>query len=74
MTRSELFLVMVGGFATVAGGVMAAYLGFLQGIPGIGKTTFLYYILHILINLHSHTRTVSVPRHWICNPIICWQL
>ncbi len=35
MTKSELFLVMVGGFATVAGGVMAAYVGFLPNIPGI---------------------------------------
>lgn len=35
MTKSELFLVMVGGFATVAGGVMAAYVGFLRDIPGI---------------------------------------
>lgn len=35
MTRSELHAVMVGGFATVAGGVMAAYVGFLKGIPGI---------------------------------------
>ncbi|HAN30735.1 MAG TPA: NupC/NupG family nucleoside CNT transporter [Myxococcales bacterium] len=29
MTRSELHTVMVGGFATVAGGVMAAYVGML---------------------------------------------
>jgi CNT family concentrative nucleoside transporter len=35
MTRSELNAVMTGGFATVAGGVMAAYVGFLQDIPGI---------------------------------------
>jgi concentrative nucleoside transporter, CNT family len=35
MTRSELHAVMVGGFATVAGGVMAAYVAFLQDIPGI---------------------------------------
>jgi concentrative nucleoside transporter, CNT family len=35
MTRSELHAVMVGGFATVAGGVMAAYVGFLKDIPGI---------------------------------------
>ena len=35
MTSSELHAVMCGGFATVAGGVMAAYVGFLQGIPGI---------------------------------------
>ncbi|MEZ6065962.1 MAG: nucleoside transporter C-terminal domain-containing protein [Planctomycetaceae bacterium] len=31
MTRSELMAVMVGGFATVAGGVMALYISFLQG-------------------------------------------
>lgn len=31
MTRSELNTVMVGGFATVAGGVMAAYVGMLKG-------------------------------------------
>lgn len=35
MTRSELFCVMVGGFANTAGGVLAAYVGFLQHIPGI---------------------------------------
>ncbi|HVR71864.1 MAG TPA: NupC/NupG family nucleoside CNT transporter [Vicinamibacteria bacterium] len=31
MTPSELFTVMVGGFATVAGGVLAAYVALLQG-------------------------------------------
>lgn len=35
MSRSELNAVMTGGFATVAGGVMAAYVGFLHNIPGI---------------------------------------
>ena len=36
MTRSELNAVMAGGFATVAGGVMAAYVGFLKdSIPDI---------------------------------------
>ncbi|MCB9758630.1 MAG: NupC/NupG family nucleoside CNT transporter [Alphaproteobacteria bacterium] len=35
MTRSELHALMTGGFATVAGGVMAAYVGFLKDIPGI---------------------------------------
>jgi len=35
MTRSELNAVMVGGFATVAGGVMAMYVMFLKDIPGI---------------------------------------
>ena len=31
MTQSELITVMVGGFATVAGGVLAAYVGMLRG-------------------------------------------
>jgi CNT family concentrative nucleoside transporter len=35
MTMSELNAVMVGGFATVAGGVMAIYVGMLGHIPGI---------------------------------------
>ena len=35
MTRSELHALMTGGFATVAGGVLAAYVGFLGGIEGI---------------------------------------
>jgi len=36
MTRSELMAVMVGGFASVAGGVLAAYVGMLKDhFPGI---------------------------------------
>jgi len=35
MTRSEIMTVMVGGFATVAGGVMAIYVAMLKDIPGI---------------------------------------
>ena len=35
MTKSELMAVMVGGFATVAGGVMAMYVSMLGNIPGI---------------------------------------
>ena len=36
MTNSELNTVMIGGFATVAGGVLAAYVGMLSGMfPGI---------------------------------------
>jgi CNT family concentrative nucleoside transporter len=38
MTRSELVTVMVGGFATVAGGVLAAYVGMLSGyFPNIAS-------------------------------------
>ena len=35
MTKSELMAVMVGGFATVAGGGMAMYVSILGNIPGI---------------------------------------
>jgi len=35
MTNSELITVMIGGFATVAGGVMALYVKMLGDIPGI---------------------------------------
>jgi CNT family concentrative nucleoside transporter len=35
MTRSELMTIMVGGFATIAGGVMALYVKMLEDIPGI---------------------------------------
>ena len=35
MTKSELMAVMVSGFATVAGGVMAMYVSILGDIPGI---------------------------------------
>ena len=38
MTSSEIVTVMVGGFATVAGGVLAAYVGMLSGeFPGIAS-------------------------------------
>tara|TARA_S200000501_G_scaffold25072_2_gene21792 strand:- start:86884 stop:88107 length:1224 start_codon:yes stop_codon:yes gene_type:complete len=35
MTNSELFAIMTGGFATVAGSVMALYVLWLSAIPGI---------------------------------------
>ena len=35
MTKSELMAVMVGGFATVAGGVLALYVSILKDVPGI---------------------------------------
>lgn len=35
MTKSELMTVMVGGFATIAGGVMAIYVKMLHDIPNI---------------------------------------
>ena len=35
MTRSELFCIMLGGFANTSGGVLAAYVAFLHDVPGI---------------------------------------
>lgn len=45
MTRSEILLVMIGGMATVAGGVLAAYIGFLGGEDPVMR---LYYAKHLL--------------------------
>ncbi|MBT4915967.1 MAG: Na+ dependent nucleoside transporter [Formosa sp.] len=45
MNRSEILLVMIGGMATVAGGVLAAYIGFLGGED---EALRLYYAKHLL--------------------------
>lgn len=45
MTRSEILLVMVGGMATVAGGVLAAYIGFLGGDDPALRLVFAKHLL-----------------------------
>ena len=45
MTKSEILLVMIGGMATVAGGVLAAYIGFLGGDDPELKV---FYAKHLL--------------------------
>lgn len=45
MTRSEILLVMVGGMATVAGGVLAAYIGFLGGDDPVQRLEFAKHLL-----------------------------
>lgn len=45
MTRSEMFCVMVGGMANTAGGVLAAYVGFLGGDDPVQQ---LYFAKHLL--------------------------
>ena len=45
MTKSEILLVMIGGMATVAGGVLAAYIGFLGGEDPELK---IFYAKHLL--------------------------
>lgn len=45
MTRSELMAVMVGGFATIAGAVMVAYIGMLGGDSEAGRLLFAKHLL-----------------------------
>lgn len=45
MTTSELFAVMTGGMATIAGGVMAAYVGLLGGDDPVARQ---FYATHLL--------------------------
>ena len=45
MSKSEILLVMIGGMATVAGGVLAAYISFLGGEDEVSR---LYYAKHLL--------------------------
>ena len=45
MNRSEIFLIMTAGMATVAGGVLAAYVGFLGGDDPVQRLIFAKHLL-----------------------------
>jgi len=45
MTRSEVATMMIGGMATIAGGVMAAYIGMLGGEDKAAQLKFAEYLL-----------------------------
>ena len=45
MNRSEMLLVMTGGMATIAGGVLAAYIGFLGGNDPVQRLIFAKHLL-----------------------------
>ncbi len=45
MTESEILCLMVGGMATIAGGVLASYIGFLGGDDDMAK---IYFAKHLL--------------------------
>jgi len=45
MTKSEILLVMSGGMATLAGGVLAAYIGFLGGGDPVQQVIFAKHLL-----------------------------
>ena len=45
MTKSELLCLMSGGMATIAGGVLAAYIGYLGGADAAGKLLFAKHLI-----------------------------
>ena len=45
MNKSEILLVMIGGMATLAGGVLAAYIGFLGGSDPVQRLIFAKHLL-----------------------------
>ena len=45
MTKSEIFCLMSGGMATIAGGVLAAYIGFLGGGDPVEQLLFAKHLL-----------------------------
>lgn len=45
MNRSEILLVMIGGMATMAGGVLAAYISFLGGSDPVQRLLFAKHLL-----------------------------
>jgi len=63
MTKSELFCVMVGGMANTAGGVLAAYVGFLGGSDPVQQ---LYFAKHLLAaSVMSAPATIVVAKMMI---------
>jgi concentrative nucleoside transporter, CNT family len=45
MTQSELFCLMTGGMATIAGSVLAVYVGMLGGADAASRATFATYLM-----------------------------
>lgn len=45
MTKSEIFCLMCGGMATIAGGVLAAYVGFLGGSDPVQQALYAKHLL-----------------------------
>lgn len=62
MTDSEILCVMVGGMATIAGGVFAAYVGFLGGDDPVMRT---YFAKHLLM-----ASIMSAPAAIVCAKMI----
>lgn len=65
MNRSEIYLVMTGGMATVAGGVLAAYISFLGGNDPVLRLEFAKHLLAASV--------MAAPGAIIISKILCPQ-
>ncbi|ASV31063.1 NupC/NupG family nucleoside CNT transporter [Maribacter cobaltidurans] len=65
MTRSEILLVMIGGMATVAGGVLAAYIGFLGGNDEALRLEFARHLIAASV--------MAAPGAIVISKILCPQ-
>ena len=65
MNKSEMLLVMVGGMSTVAGGVLAAYIGFLGGGDKVMEAEFARHLLAASV--------MAAPGAIVISKILCPQ-
>lgn len=65
MNKSEILLVMIGGMATVAGGVLAAYIGFLGGDDPALRIEFAKHLLAASV--------MAAPGAVVVSKILCPQ-
>ncbi len=65
MNKSEILLVMIGGMATVAGGVLAAYIGFLGGNDPVLRLEFAKHLLAASV--------MAAPGAVVVSKILCPQ-
>lgn len=65
MNKSEILLVMIGGMATVAGGVLAAYIGFLGGDDPAMRLVFAKHLLAASV--------MAAPGAIVVSKILCPQ-
>ena len=65
MNKSEMLLVMIGGMATVAGAVLAAYIGFLGGDDPVLRLVFAKHLLAASV--------MAAPGAIVVSKILCPQ-
>ena len=85
MSRSEIFLVMTAGMATMAGGVLAAYISFLGGDDPVQRLVFAKHLLSASVmaapgavvvskmlvpQTESVDKTVKIPKERIGNNVL----